>query len=100
MKDNASTKGGALSTGMRNTTLATIFIDKLISIARQEDDEKMQYNVVQVMAFLSNGMPWRIGYNGVSTRVSHFSALSVPKQTNSPCQPPASKSSCEKGYRD
>lgn len=85
---------------MRNTTLAAIFIDTLIDIARQEDDGKMQYNVVQVMAFLSNGTPWRIGCNKVSTRASHFSMLSVPKQTSSPCQPPASKISCEKGYRD
>ena len=90
-----------MSLGMRNTTLAVIFLDTMIEIARQENlGGKMQYNVVQVMAFLANGMPWRTSCNGLSMSASHFSVLSVPKQTSSPCQLPASRSSCEKGYRD
>ena len=40
---------------MRNLALANIFIDTMTALARQQQDEKMLYNAIQMMAFLAKG---------------------------------------------
>lgn len=45
---------------LRNVTLATVFVDVLVTYARNTEEERMLYHAVQAMALLAQGASeWR-----------------------------------------